>query len=142
MIDNWLILCTLVPFVEVVLITIIEHFKEENYDDKEQDMALANTGEWKTNKDIQTLGSGKRSNVASEIAWPLSSSSFVRSIQRNEAAKNSDGATTQVCEGKEGEKDGENPAPKENQVKAKIKWNRVRWTTERKLQVLKRIGRA
>ena len=141
MIDIWLILCTLVPFVEVVLITIIEHFKEENDDDKDQEKAIGNTGEWHTNGDIQTLKSGKRSKVAPEIAWPKSNSSFVSSIPRNEeieTAKNSDGATTTlVCEVKEEEKDGENPAPKENQVKAKTTWTRMR-----KLRVFKTIGRA
>ena len=36
MIDIWLILCQLVPFAQVVLLTAIEYLREEELDEKEE----------------------------------------------------------------------------------------------------------
>ena len=46
MIDYWLILCQLVPFAEVVLITAMEYLREEGYEKKEkvQDCKDTNVG--------------------------------------------------------------------------------------------------
>ena len=37
MIDYWLILCQLIPFAEVVLLTAMEYFREEEHEHKEKD---------------------------------------------------------------------------------------------------------
>ena len=124
MIDIWLILCMLVPFTEVVLITFIEHYREENDKDKDQTAAL--TGEGETKEGSQIIESGRSSQVS-----PSPSSSGVTTIQ--------------VCEEIEGENDGENTAPEENPLKAVFAWvtgwTRTGWSRERKLEVVQRIGR-
>ena len=124
MIDIWLILCMLVPFTEVVLITFIEHYREENDKDKDQTAAL--TGEGETKEGSKIIESGRSNQVS-----PSPSSSKVTTIQ--------------VCEEKEGEKDGEKTSPKKNPLKAVFAWvtgwTRAGWSRERKLEVVQRIGR-
>ena len=43
MIDYWLILCQLVPFAEVVLITAMEYLREERYEKKQKVKDCKNT---------------------------------------------------------------------------------------------------
>ena len=125
MIDIWLILCMMVPFTEVVLITFIEHYKEENFRPS-IDQIAALTGEGETKEGSQIIESGRSNQVS-----PSPSSSKVTTIQ--------------VCEEIEGEKDGEKTSPKKNPLKAVFAWvtgwTRTGWSRERKLEVVQRIGR-
>ena len=44
MIDCWLILCQLVPFVEVVLLTIMEYYREDEKKDIDGDVVWGKAG--------------------------------------------------------------------------------------------------
>ena len=139
MIDIWLILCMLVPFIEVVLITIIEHYKEENDEDKhEHDEAF----EKEPRVGIPIVESGGKSKVSPEAGWQASNSSPVSSITRSIT-------TLQVAEKKEDDMDGEQSAPKDEQVKTEKKETAktdikyalmARWTRKRKREMLDWIG--
>ena len=146
LIDIWLILCMLVPFTEVVLITIIEHYREENKKDQDPIEALDNTGKRKTKEEIQTVESGKSCKVAPEPGSSSPTSSISGKVRTDTTSK-SDGATTiHVCEIKDMREDEENSACKEKPLKTMFAWvtgwTRRRLTRERKLQVFERIGRA
>ena len=57
MIDMWLILCQLVPFIEVIIVTVIEFYKEDEKEavreeDKDMEMVLADLYAAKMDKDI------------------------------------------------------------------------------------------
>ena len=132
----------LVPFTEVVLITIIEHYREEYNTDQDPIEALDNTGKRK----IQTVESVKSSKVAPEPGSSSPNSSISGKV-RTETTTKSDGATTiQVCEIKDEKKDEENSACKEKPLKTMFSWvtgwTRTRWTRKRKLQVFQTIGRS
>ena len=45
MIDIWLVLCQMVPFVEVVLLTAMEFHRKDDSHEKEETMLMENTGE-------------------------------------------------------------------------------------------------
>ena len=57
MIDMWLILCQLVPFIEVIIVTVIEFYKEDEKEgageeDMDMSMILADLYAGKLDKDI------------------------------------------------------------------------------------------
>ena len=131
----------LVPFTEVVLITIIEHYKEENDEDKhEHDDAFVKDPK----SGIQIVESGGGIKVSPEAGWQASNSSLVSSITRSIT-------TLQVAEKTEGDIDGEQSSPKDEPVKTEKKETAktdikyalmARWTRKRKREILDWIGEA
>ena len=146
MIDVWLIFCMLVPFAEVVLITMVEHYTEDD-SSKAPNNTLDNTSEVEPIEDIQTVVSSTGSNRASGPAWLSRSTSLVSPSKDVSDTvtmdENKDTPVIHVCEDKNSCSHGENPAAKENFEKDKINKTRLtRWTKEGKLQICETIGRS
>ena len=136
MIDIWLILCMLVPFIETVLITIIEHYKEE--DDEEAD-EIDETFENDSKVVDQMVQSGGKSKVSPAAGWQASNpgpgSSIPRSVTRLQVAeKKEDG----IYEEQFGPKDEPLKTEKKETPKTNIKM--VGWTRKRKREFLDWIG--
>ena len=112
MIDIWLIFCMLIPFTEVVLITMIEHYTEHD-EDKDSNNTLDNRGEGEPMEDIQTDVSRENIKMAPGPAWLSRSTSVVSPSKGGNFA-----------------------------TKGKLGKDKIIKTKERKLQICKKIGRS
>ena len=136
----------LVPFVEVVLITMIEHYTEDDLS-KAPNNTLDNTSEGEPMEDIHPVVSSTGSNMAPGPAWLSRSTSLVSPSKDVSDTvtmdENKDSPVIHVCEDKISCSHGENPAAKEKFEKDKINKTRLTiWTKEGKLQIRETIGRS
>ena len=117
----------LVPFTEVVLITIIDHYTEDD-EDKDPNNTLDNTGEGMTKEDIEDVEISTGSNKAPGPAWLSRRTSLV--------CLSEEGSNTETMKKtlQDSWSHSENSAKKENT-------RGTSWTKERKLQIYKEIGR-